>query len=91
MIETPEPTWEAGIPFCAESCTFHDGKRCTKLGAQPATVCEPAVKLLSATLERFVSSGDPCHYDHHGYCQSHLLGENPCEHEVAKDLLGVEQ
>jgi len=32
-----------------------------------------------------VDSG-PCRYDHHGYCQTHSLGQ-PCEHEQANAFL----
>lgn len=30
---------------------------------------------------------EPCHKDHHGYCQSHGLND-PCEVAVARELLG---
>jgi len=30
---------------------------------------------------------DECHYDHHGYCQTHNGHERPCPHETAKKLL----
>lgn len=28
-----------------------------------------------------------CYYDHHRYCQTHNLQDEPCPHERAKDLL----
>lgn len=36
----------------------------------------------------FLSPNDPCSYDHNGRCQAHRLGQRPCEHEMAKRLLG---
>lgn len=30
---------------------------------------------------------DQCHYDHHGYCQTHSLDSKPCPHELAKAFL----
>ncbi len=41
---------------------------------------------LLAILIRLVDEDD-CRYDHHGYCQTHNLGEQPCPHEQAKPLL----
>ncbi len=34
---------------------------------------------------------DPCEYDHHGYCQTHGLSEQPCPHERGKALLKGEK
>jgi hypothetical protein len=36
-----------------------------------------------------VDLADPedCFYDHHGYCQEHLLHERPCPHEQVKAAL----
>ncbi|MEU2789093.1 hypothetical protein [Streptomyces sp. NPDC007100] len=33
---------------------------------------------------------DPCHYDHHGYCQAHfwLQTEPACPHRRARELEG---
>lgn len=33
---------------------------------------------------------EPCWYDHHGYCQTHLLHPRPCLHEQIKELLAKE-
>lgn len=33
---------------------------------------------------------DACSYDHHGYCQTHYLHEQPCPVEQARDLLDAE-
>lgn len=54
---------------------------------------------LKATLERveaernelrelIISLGDeePCEYDHHDYCQAHLLHERPCPYGKANEL-----
>ena len=30
---------------------------------------------------------DDCSYDHHGYCQSHFLHDNPCPYARAKALV----
>lgn len=38
-------------------------------------------------LLRELTDHDPCHYDHHGYCQAHSLDEKPCPHERAQALL----
>lgn len=35
---------------------------------------------------RAVIDDEPCRYDHHGYCQTHLLGK-PCEVAEARRLL----
>jgi hypothetical protein len=51
---TPEPRWvdtvaiahrglATKIPTCAESCRFHDGKRCELLGFRPDNLCEPMI------------------------------------------------
>lgn len=29
-----------------------------------------------------LADGEVCHYDHHGYCQTHFLHEKPCPMEV---------
>ena len=39
-------------------------------------------------VEQFLDE-DECHYDHHGYCQTHNGHKKPCPHEIAKKLLGV--
>jgi hypothetical protein len=40
---------------------------------------------------RDIVDPDPCHLDHHGYCQAHgWTGDEPCPHARAKDLLAAE-
>ncbi len=45
-----EPHWlpsqNVVIPYCADDCTSHDGKRCRLLGFRPPDICEPAVAAL---------------------------------------------
>lgn len=49
-----------------------------------------APRLIEAeNLIRELVDDGPCHYDHHGYCQGHSLGEYPCPHTRAKQLLGM--
>ena len=45
------------------------------------------VERLRGALRGLVDN-EPCHYDHHGYCQSHGPGSIPCEMEVARAALG---
>lgn len=45
------PTWEGGVPFCAnDDCPSFDGKRCELIGFPPGGVCEPAVKAMAKAL-----------------------------------------
>lgn len=30
---------------------------------------------------------DECRYDHHDYCQTHNLGERPCEHAIGQAII----
>jgi len=41
-----------------------------------------------ALLREFVDA-EPCVYDHNGLCQTHFLGERPCENERARELLAA--
>jgi len=45
---------------------------------------KPLIDLITELLQPFP---DPCHYDHHGYCQEHFLHERPCPFERAKEWL----
>lgn len=58
-------------------------------GMNPVVVCEAeslrAENLALRLVVRALVDPDPCHYDHHGYCQAHSLHEQPCPHEVAKE------
>ena len=40
-----------------------------------------------------LADGDTCHYDQHGYCQTHFLHSKPCPMEVinskAKEIYNV--
>jgi len=45
------PDWD-GTPFCVESCTHHDGKRCRLLGCEPGLICGPVVNAMAIILER---------------------------------------
>ena len=40
-----------------------------------------------------LADGDTCHYDHHGYCQTHFLHSKPCPMEIinskAKEIVNV--
>ena len=37
----------------------------------------------------YIKSAEPCHYDHHDYCQTHYLGEKPCPNERATAFLAA--
>jgi hypothetical protein len=48
---------------------------------------------LAATLYEFVEGeGDPCRFDHHGYCQEHgYFGEpGDCHVRRGRELLGLD-
>ena len=40
-----------------------------------------------------LADGETCHYDHHGYCQTHFLHSKPCPMEIinskAKEIVNV--
>ena len=44
--------------------------------------CESLVRLVRELVDE-----SPCHYDHHGSCQSHSLHVRPCPHETAKYVI----
>lgn len=47
----PVPHWDgAGVPFCSEECSHHDGKRCRLIGQRPGNICEPAVEKMAKAL-----------------------------------------
>jgi len=50
-------------------------------------VAQNQVARLLALLETFVDDA-PCHFDHHGNCQTHYLG-NPCNVALARAELAV--
>ena len=48
--DNAQPDWDGGIPFCAESCPRHDGKRCEILGTLPSLICGPCVNGMAHVL-----------------------------------------
>jgi hypothetical protein len=47
------PEWDdGGVPFCDDSCAYHDGKRCELLGSRPDWICQPAVRAMASRLTK---------------------------------------
>lgn len=42
---------EHGVPWCADLCPHHDGKRCALTGFRPSPVCEPVVAQMAKLLK----------------------------------------
>lgn len=63
-------------------------KGCKDLEAQLGIKADSEdIEKLIDLLDEFVFDDDDCSYDHHGYCQAHGLGEAPCEHTRAKEII----
>lgn len=74
------------LDITTNPCTIVCGCRTWERAEEIASLLndnEGAVELI-----RELADPDPCHYDHHGYCQAHSGHERPCPHERARDLLG---
>ena len=56
------------------------------LEEQVPEVLEERENFLLSLLKEFVDD-EECHYDHHGFCQTHLGGEYPCEFTRAREVL----
>lgn len=80
------PTRMAAV---CERLREHDGRHaCGDLAPLLDTVAhqQERIAVLTELVREFVDV-DPCHYDHHGYCQAHSLHRRPCPHERAGALL----
>ncbi len=63
LTEDAEPVWTTShdfpgpMPWCVESCRYHDGKRCVILGQRPDRLCVPVVSAMAEMLA--TSDGEP--------------------------------
>jgi len=48
---------------------------------------EAECERLRGLVDELHDPDEACRYDHHGYCQTHSLGERPCPHERARAAL----
>ena len=46
MQMQPEVSEKTGVPWCSKRCPSNDGKRCTLMGYEPSSVCEPAIEAI---------------------------------------------
>mgnify|MGYP001570318968 CR=1 FL=1 len=70
---TGEGDWDIdSTPVATWLC--EDDARLLVFGQQALEACKAAL------------DPDPCHYDHHGYCQAHTL-RSPCEQNMLRNAL----
>ena len=50
--------------------------------------CRPLLNAAVRLLDEHVDD-ETCSYDHHGYCQTHRLGDKPCEMERTRIFLAL--
>lgn len=72
------PQWMPdGVPWCAETCPAHDGKRCAVTGSRAGDICEPGVSgavLALLDMSRCTEA--------HAACESFVCGSKDIAEEI---------